>query len=1011
MAQLVVSAAGAAVGFMVGGPAGAQWGWMAGSLIGAVAFTPTQKNEGPRLDDLKVTGLAYGQPIPFIQGTVRAAGQLAWASDRREIATTTRADGKGGPKVKNTTYTYEIDALYVLSSNELAGLIRVWDNGKLVYSIDDSTSDGSLIASSETDLWRRITFYGGDEAQLPDPTYEAVVGAGNAPAYRGMGTVFIEGLQLGNSGQLPNLTFEVGTNLTPAVMQNYQDMGPSALPVSDYFYSTGLKGFLGCVNGQGKFGASGEFTGAGGADSEGLTLGSVVDVPPLGAQNWTFQCYLKSKGATYLEASGTIVSTTPNETPIQGLWVRFDADGALQGTFRYDNPGTIFNVSLSSSPAIYSLGVLFHLAVERSGSEIMAYINGVLVAQASLPSAGTSIISDSLWSIGSMASGRGDVWNGFIDDVSLSSEAIYNGQFTPPEEPYRPDQRTLFNIPFYRVDTVVRGNETIRTVVERLCARAEMPVGTYDASALDAITKPVRSLAVSQVGGTRATLELLGQVYFFTAICTDKVYFVPRAQSIVATIPFRDLGAAQAMEDSPEPFALRKRSDIEVPAQEALTYANASDDYQSDTQFSDRLLSSQTNTGTTSVPMAFTPSEAKAIADARVTDSAISMIGAPLQLSRQYSMLTPGDSVLVEADDGSTFRMLLERLTMQSGVMAFDARLEDATVFTQAGITGGDYSPQTEVVAIPGTYLLMMDIPLLRDADDGIGLYSAARGLSQPWPGAQLFVSTDNIGYEPVQAFSESAVLGVTTTAPGNWTRTNVFDDTSTVTVSIGPGALSSITRDQLLNSTTLNAALIGNEIVQFRSASMLSAGVYLLSGLLRGRRGTDRVMTGHTVGERFVLLQPTGMRRIPQGQSDLSVPRYFRAVTFGRALSTASTQTATNDGVSMMPFAPVDARANRNTTSTVISWNRRTRLESRFLGPLSSSVPLGEATEAYEVEIYATSGFATVKRTLSSATPSVTYTSADQVADFGTNQTVLYVRIYQMSETVGRGFPLQTTI
>ena len=35
------------------------------------------------------------------------------------------------------------------------------------------------------------------------------MGIGAAPAYRGRGSVFIEGLQLGQSGQVPNLTFEV----------------------------------------------------------------------------------------------------------------------------------------------------------------------------------------------------------------------------------------------------------------------------------------------------------------------------------------------------------------------------------------------------------------------------------------------------------------------------------------------------------------------------------------------------------------------------------------------------------------------------------------------------------------------------------------------------------------------------------------------------------------------------------------------------------------------------------
>ena len=63
MAQLAVSVAGAAVGFAMGGPTGAQWGWMAGSVIGGLLF-PT-RIEGPRIADLRVQNSAYGQPIPI----------------------------------------------------------------------------------------------------------------------------------------------------------------------------------------------------------------------------------------------------------------------------------------------------------------------------------------------------------------------------------------------------------------------------------------------------------------------------------------------------------------------------------------------------------------------------------------------------------------------------------------------------------------------------------------------------------------------------------------------------------------------------------------------------------------------------------------------------------------------------------------------------------------------------------------------------------------------------------
>jgi hypothetical protein len=49
--------------------------------------------------------------------------------------------------------------------------------------------------------------------------------------------------------------------------------------------------------------------------------------------------------------------------------------------------------------------------------------------------------------------------------------------------------------------------------------------------------------------------------------------------------------------------------------------------------------------------------------------------------------------------------------------------------------------------------------------------------------------------------------------------------------------------------------------------------------------------------------------------------------------------------------------------------------------------------------------------RTLTSTGPTVAYTSAQQVADFGSNQLAIHARIYQVSSSVGMGYPLQTSI
>jgi hypothetical protein len=49
--------------------------------------------------------------------------------------------------------------------------------------------------------------------------------------------------------------------------------------------------------------------------------------------------------------------------------------------------------------------------------------------------------------------------------------------------------------------------------------------------------------------------------------------------------------------------------------------------------------------------------------------------------------------------------------------------------------------------------------------------------------------------------------------------------------------------------------------------------------------------------------------------------------------------------------------------------------------------------------------------RTLSTSTPSALYTAAQQTSDFGSTQANVTVRIFQLSEAVGRGFPAEASL
>src|SRR5450759_1183223 len=137
-------------------------------------------------------------------------------------------------------------------------------------------------------------------------------------------------------------------------------------------------------------------------------------------------------------------------------------------------------------------------------------------------------------------------------------------------------------------------------------------------------------------------------------------------------------------------------------------------------------------------------------------------------------------------------------------------------------------------------------------------------------------------------------------------------------------GMLTSTTRDALLNSACLNAMMVGAEFIQYRTARLISAGIYRLSGLLRGGRGTEWAIAGHVAAERCVALSSTGMKRIAVPNSDLGLTRHYKGVTLGGALSSATSRPFIDTAVGLKPFSPVLVNAARAPGNTIIlDWQR----------------------------------------------------------------------------------------
>jgi len=1073
--QAILSIGGAVVGAAFGQP---MLGYAAGASLGAALF-PTQgttQYQTQPLIDLKIPGTEYGQPILWFRGHLITAGQYWWNTDRRAHTTTTSstAGGKGGPPEQTTiteTTTYDMDVWIGLSDCEIAAVIRVWDQRDgLIWTCDSEATAGSIAASAATPHWARMTVYTGAADQLPDPTYEAAVGTANAVAHRGRGSVFLEGLNLGASGELRQLLFEVATKATPvmdAATWNANDKTRGvALSAADATVTFSFAGAM--VRTVAKSMTAGKFFQAFTVTtvSASLVFGFVKDIAPLtvatgntylgsaglvqlqngdldsnhtgditvietGMAGWSNgdtgaialdlvngKGWLRKNG-TWLNSGDPAAGTNPQWTGLSttlhyGLMARGTA-GAL--TLTSDTPPSGFIQLMVSAPADFVRFVRIKNVVKEeqddsfSASEIrlLSGVTNITPAGAqcsyyapnSYPAGGdidpTLLLTDGIlsseasWATGSptdnadwvikfaLAHDSGitpdgikfarakygtrrvatdlDV-EGSYDDITYFTMAalvdIANVATQTYSTVYALDPGTP-PAPAAGLQQYILHDEDLADVQRDVFLRSGLTADQFDVTGLSAITRQVRGIPWSQVSAGRAITEILMGAYFYDLVLSGaKIVCVPRGGAALASIPFLDTGAHFGDEEA-EPFALKTTNNLEMPSAIAVTYINIDDDYQLDTQTSDPWSSAVQGTiEAVNLSLVLTPSEAKAIANTWMRDRLVARTSTTVALLGDYCALEATDPVTVTGPDGLEHRLRLVEKTDSFPLQKFKAVLDDISVLSDSGTTSSDYTPSTSVSGAVDTLLELLDIPILRDADNDAGLYVTTKGDGTPYPGSGIYSSPDDVTYAAETTVNESGIFGTCTTTLGDWTGGNVFDEVNSVTVNVGAGTLASSTRDAVLGSQSVNAMLLGAELLQFRTATLVSAGVYTLSGLLRGKRGTEWAMLDHVASERCVLLRASGLRRIARLSSDIGVSLYYKGVTLGRALSTATGEMFTDNAVGLKPFSPVDLRAAADSSGArTITWSRRTRMGTRFLGPLSSSVPLGEDSERYDVELF----------------------------------------------------------
>ena len=282
------------------------------------------------------------------------------------------------------------------------------------------------------------------------------------------------------------------------------------------------------------------------------------------------------------------------------------------------------------------------------------------------------------------------------------------------------------------------------------------------------------------------------------------------------------------------------------------------------------------------------------------------------------------------------------------------------------------------------------------------------------WSGAQLHKSADaGVTYDAVLSTTSAATIGRAATLLADFDGGNVFDHLSSVSVVLlSGGPLISYTRAQVLNGAgTFVLGINGRwEVLQYTTATLTATNTYTLTGLLRGRRGSEWAQSLHAVGDTFVLADAQSWKRPNPGTAQIGLERLYKGVTFRAALGSAVAQAFTNNAVALKPYSPVRLRGTRDASNNLTAtWLRRTRIGGEWRDYVD--VALGEAQLLFVVEVW-NSTYTTLLRTINGiAATTVAYSAAEQTADGITPGDPVCLRVYQISATVGRGYKLEGSV
>ncbi|MEN2975569.1 phage tail protein [Tistrella bauzanensis] len=554
---------------------------------------------------------------------------------------------------------------------------------------------------------------------------------------------------------------------------------------------------------------------------------------------------------------------------------------------------------------------------------------------------------------------------------------------------------------------LTRPDETaeLAATVADLAAAAGVDADELDLAAVSGMA--LRGYVVARNGSARSAIEPLLMACFVDAVERGgRLALVPRGGEIAATVAADRLAAHEDGATRP-PLVERNRSQqAEMPREVAVGFIDGAADGRPGLARARRTVGGAEDRRSVELPLVLTAAEATGIARALADTALIERDRWRLRLGWGDIALEPGDVIALAPDAASAApgRLRIERMAFGTpGLIEIEAVADHGALY-EAARPGA--APIASLTAAPAPVqgladVTVLDLPPIVEPAPDPGLVVLATGGGGGLRAARVEVSTSTAGpWTTVAALAPAAQGAAQQTLAGGstWLR----DDINTLTVDfVDDGRIAADITDADAESGR-SLALVGAEIMAYGAITRVSTGIWRISRLWRGLRGTEAAVTGHGAGETVTLLDPARLAVLAYAPGDIGRVLWFRAVSGDGG--TGPARAVTIQGLGLRPFAPARITARRQGDGSVrIEWLRADRHANWTNG---ADEPMSEASERYQLEILTTASVtATARRVvIVEAATAWSYSAAQQYADFFTQPATLGLRVAQIGAATGPG-------